>query len=551
MIPKGCELDILRRLAEMPFPDRLELVALCRRSRSAVYGSMDRLAERGMVQAIPHASELNSPTRRYCLTAAGLERLAELEGVSVEDLLASRPVSDRWRRALLERLDTLAVIYRVAASFPHAQRGLEFRWYRSGAIDAGIILPGGRTLAVVRMGNAADRTAFAKRLWRVSQEARPGAALLLAPDEVRLRQVSRMLDSLPLLGFLALEGDAAAQAAGGEPRIWRAPASPVPLDLQEVLEYVPTGGEVPEAEAARRDSLPADMRLDISDDESVPAHLLPVLLKRSEKRVLDLLHDWPWLTTAHLEQFLGVNPTRVCQVSARLRSLGLAAPVKAEGTRCLALTDRGLGVLARRDRSAVGAARQRWSAAPVDPDSPLDWRNVRGSRSRQLLRNLDHTQAVHWFLGALSDQSRSRGCDLARLDPPRRATRFFRRDGRLHSVRPDAFGVLQRDGAEQPFFLEWERRAVRPVTMAARIAPYLRYYAGSRPLDDHGVIPSVLVVFDDDLAASHFLRVADTEMRRAGVKVPLWVSHRAALERLGPLGAAWLRPGFFQSECAF
>ena len=35
--------------------------------------------------------------------------------------------------------------------------------------------------------------------------------------------------------------------------------------------------------------------------------------------------------------------------------------------------------------------------------------------------------------------------------------------------------------------------AVRPVTMAARIAPYLRYYATRRPLDDHGVVPLVLV----------------------------------------------------------
>ena len=87
--------------------------------------------------------------------------------------------------------------------------------------------------------------------------------------------------------------------------------------------------------------------------------------------------------------------------------------------------------------------------------------------------------------------------------------------------------------------------------MAARIAPYLRYYAGSRSLDDHGVVPSVLVVFDNDLAASHFLRVADREMRKAGVEVPLWVSHRAVLERLGPLGAAWLRPGSFHPECAF
>ena len=93
---------------------------------------------------------------------------------------------------------------------------------------------------------------------------------------------------------------------------------------------------------------------------------------------------------------------------------------------------------------------------------------------------------------------------------------------------------------------------MRPTTMAARIAPYLRYYAAPRhPLDDHGAIPAVLVVFDDDIAAGHFVRVAADEMRRTGIRVPLWVSHKASLERLGPLGAAWRRPGSFRPECAF
>ena len=59
--------------------------------------------------------------------------------------------------------------------------------------------------------------------------------------------------------------------------------------------------------------------------------------------------------------------------------------------------------------------------------------------------------------------------------------------------------------------------AVRPVTMAARITPYLRYYATRRPLDDHGVVPLVLVVFDDDLAAGHFLRAAELRPEGRGV----------------------------------
>ena len=53
----------------------------------------------------------------------------------------------------------------------------------------------------------------------------------------------------------------------------------------------------------------------------------------------------------------------------------------------------------------------------------------------------------------------------------KRASRYFQHDGVLHSVHPDAFGVLRRDGKTWPFFLEWEGRAVRPATMAARIAP--------------------------------------------------------------------------------
>ena len=84
---------------------------------------------------------------------------------------------------------------------------------------------------------------------------------------------------------------------------------------------------------------------------------------------------------------------------------------------------------------------------------------------------------------------------------------------------------------------------MRPATMTERLAPYLRYYSSHRPTDDHGVRPAVLVVFDDDQAATHFLRLAMEEVDRARVEVPLWVSHRGAIDALGPLGRAWRAPG--------
>ena len=67
-----------------------------------------------------------------------------------------------------------------------------FRWYRAMPLDAAIALPDGRSVAVVRQGNTSDRTAFAKRLWRLGQLTPTSAVLMLLPDEVRLRQARRL-----------------------------------------------------------------------------------------------------------------------------------------------------------------------------------------------------------------------------------------------------------------------------------------------------------------------------------------------------------------------
>ena len=87
---------------------------------------------------------------------------------------------------------------------------------------------------------------------------------------------------------------------------------------------------------------------------------------------------------------------------------------------------------------------------------------------------------------------------------------------------------------------------MRPTTMSARLAPYLRYYSSHRPTDDHGVQPTVLVVFDDELAATHFLRIAKVNMELAGVRFPLQVSHAAALGSYEPAFSGVPSTGGFQ-----
>ena len=534
MRPGGCEGDLLGRLAWTPLLDRLEMVCVSGWSRAAVYEAVRRLEEGGFAASIPHAAELTPPTRRYFLSPGGLRRLAEHEDLSLDKLLRSRPVSAQWRRVLMERLDALAVVYRLASNVANAAaRPVRLRLYRAGPLDAAVMLPGGRTVGIVRQGLTADRSAFSKRLWRLGEGPLPGAVLVLASDEVRLRHSRRVLARTSAPAILALERDAV--LAGADDPVWCPTSGNAALDLRRELGRMRPGGELPWEKPLSRATVPGDVAPDAD-------HALPAILKPAEKRALDLLADWPWILQRDMAGLMGLSEARASRLTNPLEGFGLVArPV--EGTGRLALTDRGLAMVARRDRASVGVARKRWSVAPIDPEGPYDWRNVTGGRSRQLLRNVEHTAAVHGFMAALARQSQTLGWETTQIDPPHRASRRFRHGDTMRSVSPDAFGVLRRGPVTWPFFLEWERRAVRPSTMSERLAPYLRYYSSHRPTDDHGTQPAVLVVFDDDIAATHFLGVARRETARTGVTVPLWVSHGEAIDALGPLGRAWRTPG--------
>ena len=527
--------DLLMLLADAPLVDRIELAQFTRWSERAVYQRLGDLQRSGLVEDVAHASEPISPTRRMLLTQSGIEQLAMNTGRSAKEILGEHPTSQPWRRILLGRLDAVAVIYRLASALAELVHPLRLRWYRSQPADAAVGLGDGRTLALVRWGRTVDRTAFTIRIRRLREGPSYSGALLLAPDEVRLRHARRMLRRSPFLCFFALERDAA--RAHSEAEIWRGPTSGVKLNLKQALTYVrPKGWWA--IEPSPRRALPP-RSLPNKRDQGTTDWLLPACLKPAEKRTLGLVGDWPWIRTDHLGTLLGVARRRVSQLTARLERLDLIRSHRIDGRRRHYLSDRGLALVARQDRASVGAARKRWSANLLDPEQPLEWHNLHGRKTRQLLRNLTHTEAVHQFLATLAEQSRSRDWGVVQFDPPHRASRHFRVEDRLRSIQPDAFGVLHCEGRPQPFFLEWERRAIRPSTMAQRLAPYLRYYSSKRPLEDHGVIPVVLVVFEHELAADHFLRVARVEQDQARIRVPLFVSDRELLEQTGPFCQAW------------
>ena len=325
----GCEGELLRRLAEMPFLDRMELAAVSGWSKGAVYRGVRRLEEGGLAAPVPHATDLIPLTGRFHLTAAGLRRLAQWDGMSVDELLRTRPVSARWRRILLERLDAVAAVYRLASAVSNIAYPMRFRWYRAAPMDAAIELSGGRTLAVVRQGLAADRTGFAKRVWRLWEGPIPGAVLVLVPDEARLRHARRLLTGAPAPAMLALERDAVL-AAGGE-RVWHLPSIAAAIDLGSALDRIQPGGALPVEPQLSEASLPWDIPA-VRPGRDLPDHMLPALLKPAEKRALDLLSDWPWISRKDLAGLMDVSEPRVSQLVTPLEGFGLAARLSAAGT---------------------------------------------------------------------------------------------------------------------------------------------------------------------------------------------------------------------------
>ena len=372
------------------------------------------------------------------------------------------------------------------------------------------------------------------------EQSQPRALLALMPDEARLHQARQLLDRYPGPAYLSLERDAGSLLA--DDRVWHGTSTPALMSLQEIFARLRPGGTLPWERPTSRLSLPDDADLHQTDDD-VADHVLPVVLKPAEKRMLDCLADWPLISAADLGGILGLSPSEVSKLTSRLEKLCLLSAVVLEGSRRLALSDGGLTLLARRDRVSVGAAVRRWSVESMDGQPPSSWRDLPGARSRPLARTIDHTQSVHRFMSALMQQAKgTKDYRVVLISPPHHATGYFRYGGSLRSIHPDGFGLVQTGSRNMPFFLEYERRAVNPSTMAARLAPYLRYYSSNRPLEDHGERPLVLIVFEDSLAEANFLGVAQKEMERFKVRLPLWISHRDALERVGPLGKAWRNP---------
>lgn len=546
--------ETLLDLCATPLTTVSELASFTREPVSSLRDRLVGLRRRGLADWRPHRlAELGErPQRRWFPTSEGVAAACEASGEG-EGLLRTAPVSRQWFRLLTERLDSIAVIYRVAMRIAEAdpdEEPLRIDHYRSGPYDALVTLSGMRTLGLLRQGPLLTPANLRYRLRstsRMDYKERPRLSLVLAASDQDARRALRALGHPTEhdTSFVATTGAVLVREANA--KVWQQCGMGVEmattlapnLGLPSILGWL--GEHI--AEERRRRYSPSN-RPDrtslyaggLRASRPQPAEQVDaayaVRLSRTDKQVLDLIADWPLCTAEHLAGLMGgVGRRRVNQALRRLRRRRLLERDEAGGG--YVLSDGGLTVLARRDRAAVGPVLDRWT--PQRHEGAYI-----GTSLRSLASQRDHQSGIVGFAARLSAEVAAdpEEYELFDLLPTHRSQISYDAEGARQLLLPDVSFQLVHLGDFEWCLFEYERRATTPRRLPTRLRRYERYLRSPYASSDHGgLLPVVLFVFESERAEEVFLTAASWLPR-----APLASATTAVLDHHGVLGPSWRLP---------
>ena len=433
-IPAGNDLCVLDTLSRMPFAEHRELAACAALPSSSTLDSLRRLHAGDLVDFVRHTRSGTSRVRRWHPTSRGVARLAELLGTTDSRLLDERPVSDAWQTALRQRLDDVALLYRVAHEAAYHHGPIGWRWQLGDVLDALLELSDGRTFGLMRLGSTLPWKAVRRRmggLYGMQRERHCPAVLLIVPGRLDIQRLRTDLRGRAIAAFAAVEDELASAELGSA--VWRSLDSPQEMTVGQVAAVSGGRVEMSGTTSLKRVPMPSAALSHSADG----LDLLATELSMPSRRMLEALYDWPVMTLEHLGALLGMSGAMLKKTRADLAKRGLVCQLRIgetaemrqmNGTR-LCLGSDGVRYIARRDGSDEERLLERWRVVPdASGDERLDVRGhiLHGSRLRVLVRELSHTDGVSDILAALAVASRGdydwRGC-------ARRCRRTGGRDG--------------------------------------------------------------------------------------------------------------------------
>ena len=549
--------DTLLLVCATPLATASELSRLGRVPISTLKARMRKLAQQGLVDSVSHrlAALGPRPQRRHFPTKKGIIVAAGFTH-GTNHMLESYPVSRRWFHLLAERLDSVAVLYHtaamVAAAYPR-KKPLRVDLYRQGPHDMLITFSKTKAIGIMRQGPSLPTANFRYRI-RSMEMLTDGnkhtvTLVLTHSDQSSRRAIRTLGDFTPhRRTFVVTEPDLLAgdhgstvwqQCGAGLNNILPVTIGPS-LSLATIVPWMDQMLEASEfyQRATGQTSPNPDnlytsrLRASMPEPAEQLTSSLSAQLTAAEKQVLDLLGSWPLSTKKQLAGLMGgVTRRRVNQV---LRSLTKRSLVKSEGKR-LVLTDDGLIYLARRDRASVNMVLRRWSAR-LRESNGSSTPTFHGTSLRTIVAQLDHHDAVTNFAATITAEAAlSEACEVFDLQPTSRSTIGYKYNDINYVLHPDAAFILGRWGYTRHCLLEFERRAITPVRIRAKLLNYRRYYLSGWSDRDHGGHePLVLFVFDTLRSERSFLRFID------GVNTsPLLTSNNELIIERGVLGDVW------------
>ncbi len=544
--------DTLRQLCAAPLTTVDELSSYGRIPATTLRRRLTKLTERGLVDSVVHHLGVlgPNPKQRHFPTELGIEAAARVEH-GVERFLSEYPVSREWFRLLTERLDSVAVLYHVAAviakSDPDA-KPVRVDQYRQGPYDLLITLSGGRSLGIVRQGpvlSSANLRYRLRTLENLRSRQRPTATLVITHSDQATRRAFRTLGDPRehRSTFVATEGELLAgdaqaqvwqQCGGGGSSFLPETINP-DVSLPAIMGWLGRRAGTAAADRPRPDPeelYPSRLRALMPQPPEQIRKSLAVRLTRAEKQFLDLLATWPLCDTGQLAGLMGgVTRRRVNQV---LRSLADSGLIRADGQQHL-LTDEGLTFLARRDRAAVGQVLDRWTAEPGLNNPQV----YAGTALRAMASQPEHHAALTTLAAKLAPEcARSRDYGLLDLLPTSRSAVGYWHNDKNYVVHPDVSFTLDLPEGYRHCFLEYERRATTPRRVRARLENYRRYFRSGYARCDHGgELPLVLFVFETPDDEDAFLDAASYVDH-----APFASSNLETITQRGILADTWLPP---------
>ena len=192
--------QLLAALSRTPFVDSAELALILGEPHATVHRALADLLADGITGRVSHGTAHLASSQRYHLTANAIRETAGFLGFETpSDFVRAYPMSREWLTLLIRRMDTVAAVYRLAASISPGIDGLrsQVEFHRRGRFDTTITLHDGRSFGVVRQGLALRRRSLYDRLRAIAQYShgrRPGTVLILVPSAWELRRTARFCD---------------------------------------------------------------------------------------------------------------------------------------------------------------------------------------------------------------------------------------------------------------------------------------------------------------------------------------------------------------------